>query len=103
MMRNKGLVMKLTPRKKLFVETAAGMFGNGAVINKQEIREAADKAGVPYPSWMSRTKVGYNMHKLPDLEIPAFVGSNPAVAPVNEENAVVNLIASNMEKQNFPH
>jgi hypothetical protein len=103
MMRNKGLVMKLTPRKKLFVETAAGMFGNGAVINKQEIREAADKAGVPYPSWMSRTKVGYNMHKLPDLEIPAFVGSNPAVAPVNEENSVFPYLMQSNSQQHFPH
>ena len=65
--------VNLTPRKKLFVETAAGMYGNGAVIDKQEIREAADKAGVPYPSWMSRTKVGYNQHKLPDLEMPVSV------------------------------
>ena len=92
--------LKLTPRKKLFVETAAGMYGNGAVIDKQEIREAADKAGIPYPSWMSRTKVGYNQHKLPDLEVPAFV--NDAMIPAaNEENAVVNLVATNMEKQNL--
>ena len=92
--------LKLTPRKKLFVETAAGMYGNGAVIDKQEIREAADKAGIPYPSWMSRTKVGYNQHKLPDLEVPAFI--NDAMIPVvNEENAVVNLVATNMEKQNL--
>ena len=101
MMRNEGLVMKLTPRKKLFVETAAGMYGNGAVIDKQEIRKAADKAGVPYPSWMGRTKVGYNQHKLPDLEVPAFVDLNPVAAPVSEENAVVNLVATNMEKQNL--
>ena len=93
--------MKLTPRKKLFVETAAGMYGNGAVIDKQEIREAADKAGIPYPSWMSRTKVGYNQHKLPDLEVPAFVVPAAVVAPVNEESAVVNLVASNMDKQNL--
>ena len=92
--------MKLTPRKKLFVESAAGMFGEGAVINKQEIREAADKAGVPYPSWMSRTKVGYNQHKLPDLEMPISVA--PAIAAVeNIEPAFVNLVATNMEKQNL--
>ena len=72
--------VKLTPRKKLFVEIAAEMFGDGAVIDKQEIREAADKAGVPYPSWMSRTKVGYNQHKLPDLEMPVSVA--PVIAAV---------------------
>ena len=92
--------LKLTPRKKLFVETAAGMYGNGAVIDKQEIREAADKAGIPYPSWMSRTKVGYNQHKLPDLEVPAFI-NDTMIPAANEENAVVNLVATNMEKQNL--
>ncbi len=92
--------IKLTPRKKLFVETAAGMYGNGAVIDKQEIREAADKAGVPYPSWMSRTKVGYNQHKLPDLGVPDFV-KDAMIPATNEENATVNLVASNMEKQNL--
>ncbi len=92
--------VKLTPRKKLFVETAAGMYGNGAVIDKQEIREAADKAGVPYPSWMSRTKVGYNQHKLPDLGVPDFV-KDAMIPATNEENATVNLVASNMEKQNL--
>ena len=91
--------IKLTPRKKLFVETAAGMYGNGAVIDKQEIRVAAEKAGIPYPTWMSRTKVGYNQHKLPDLEVPAFVAAS--AVPVTEENTVVNLVASNMEKQNL--
>jgi len=93
--------IKLTPRKKLFVETAAGMYGNGAVIDKQEIRVAAEKAGIPYPTWMSRTKVGYNQHKLPDLEVPAFVAAASTATTTSEETAVVNLVASNMEKQNL--
>jgi len=92
--------VKLTPRKKLFVETAAGMYGNGAVIDKQEIRVAAEKAGIPYPTWMCRTKVGYNQHKLPDLEVPAFVAA-ASTDTTSEETAVVNLVASNMEKQNL--
>ena len=54
-------MIKLTPRKKLFVDTAAEMFGNGATINKQMVREAAEKAGIPYPTWFKRCKVGYNM------------------------------------------
>ena len=93
--------VKLTPRKKLFVEAAAEMYGNGAVISKQEIRVAAEKSGVPYPTWMKRTKVGYNQHKLPDLEVPAFLAASASAAPVTEEHAVVNLVASNMEKQNL--
>ena len=58
--------VKLTPRKKLFVETAAEMFGNGATITKAMSKEAAEKAGVPSPSWFRKScKVGYNMFKLP--------------------------------------
>ena len=88
--REKNMTIKLTPRKKLFVETASEMFGNGSVISKDQIRVAADAASVPYPSWMSRTKVGYNQHKLPELEMVA-----PVVAPVTESlNTTVNLVAS---------
>ena len=29
--------VKLTPRKKLFVEAAAEMFGNGSTINKEQM------------------------------------------------------------------
>ena len=35
-----------------------------AKMNRQQ-QIAAEKAGVPYPSWMGRTKVGYNQHELP--------------------------------------
>jgi len=88
--REKNMTIKLTPRKKVFVEAAAEMFGNGSVISKDQIRVAADAASVPYPSWMSRTKVGYNQHKLPELEMVA-----PVVAPVTESlNTTVNLVAS---------
>ena len=44
-------MMNLSPRKQLFVDTASEMFGNGAIISKPQIREAASKAGVPFPSW----------------------------------------------------
>ena len=46
------MTIKLTPRKKLFVETAAKMYGNGAVISKAESKEAAAAAGVS--TWSSR-------------------------------------------------
>ena len=70
--------VKLTPRKKLFVEAAAEMFGNGSTINKEQTRVAADKAGVPFPTWFKKCKVGYNMFKLPELDIPAFVADTVA-------------------------
>ena len=89
------MTIKLTPRKKLFVETAASMYGNGAVISKDEIRLAAKEAGVPYPTWMSRTKTGYNQHKLPEIELPAFaVAAVEATTATTESlHTVVNLVA----------
>ena len=90
--------MNLTPRKKLFVDTAAEMFGEGSVLTKTQTKEAALKAGVPFPTWFrKKCSVGYNAYKLP--------GEGTVVAATtvtaSEENAVVNLVASNMEKQNL--
>ena len=91
--------MNLTPRKKLFVDTASEMFGEGATITKAMTKEVAAKAGIPYPTWFRKAcSVGYNAYKLP-VE-GGSVASAP-VAPVTEEHAVVNLVASNMEKQNL--
>ena len=91
--------MYLSPRKKLFVDTAAGMFGEGAIITKAQLVEAAEKAGVPTPSWRGREKIGYNQFKLPSEKAPDTVVNTNVVS--NEENAVVNLVATNMEKQNL--
>ena len=89
--------MNLSPRKKLFVDAAAGMFGDGAVLTKSQTKEAAAKADVPYPTWFRKyCSVGYNAYKLPS---EGGAVSEPTVA--NEENAVVNLVATNMEKQNL--
>ena len=92
--------MNLTPRKKLFVDTAAKMFGEGAVLSKQQIREAAVKAGVPNPTWFKKTsfRVGHGEYKLP---VEGGSVAPAPVAPAVEEHAVVNLVASNMEKQNL--
>ena len=90
--------MYLSPRKKLFVDTAAEMFGDGAVITKAQKAEAAEKAGVPFPTWFGKDfTVGYNAYKLP-------TEGGPTVAPavVSEDaSAVVNLVATNMNDQNL--
>ena len=92
--------MYLSPRKKLFVDTAAGMFGDGATITKAQKSAAAEKAGVPFPTWFGKDfTVGYNAYKL-----PSEGGSTAASitdAPANAEVTMVNLIATNMEKQNL--
>ena len=112
-MKDIDMNIKLTPRKKLFVETAAEMFGNGSTITKDNARVAAEKAKVPFPTWFRKAcNVGYNQFKLPELDIPAFMdtpaakgyvsGMQVANPPaVNEPEMVMNLIASNLDKQNL--
>ena len=92
--------MYLSPRKKLFVDTAAEMFGDGATITKAQKSAAAEKAGVPFPTWFSKDfTVGYNAYKLPSEggSTAAFI----TAAPANAEPTMVNLVATNMEKQNL--
>ena len=112
-MKDIDMNIKLTPRKKLFVEAAAEMFGNGSTITKDNARVAAEKAKVPFPTWFRKAcNVGYNQFKLPELDIPAFMDTpatkgyvpgmqvaNPPAA--NEPEMVMNLIASNLDKQNL--
>ena len=93
--------MYLSPRKKLFVDTATEMFGEGAVITKSQKTEAAEKAGVPFPTWFKGEgfSVGYNAYKLPsEGGVPA---APITAAPENAEASMVNLVATNMEKQNL--
>ena len=85
------MTVKLTPRKKLFVDTASEMFGAAAVITKAETKEAAAKAGVPSPTWFRKScKVGYNAFKLPGEATPAPV----AATSTESLNTTVNLVAS---------
>ena len=90
--------MYLSPRKKLFVDTATEMFGVGSVITKNQIREVASKAKIPVPTWFQdQYKVGYNKFELPSEKAP--VSTTTSDAP--SENVVMNLVATNMEKQDL--
>ena len=83
--------MNLTPRKKVFVDTASEMFGAGAILTKTQTKEAAEKAGVPFPTWFRKNcSVGYNAYKLPGETTPAPV----AATPTESLNTTVNLVAS---------
>ena len=89
--------MYLSPRKKLFVDTATEMFGEGAVITNAEVKEASAKAGVPKAGWFKKScKIGYNQFKLPSENAPA-----PVVSETTEAVSTVNLVATNMEKQDL--
>ena len=92
--------MYLSPRKKLFVDTAAGMFGDGSIISKQNVREAAEKAGVPFPTWFMKPefKAHYGSYKLPGETAPSSVTST---TEVSDTVSTVNLVATNMEKENL--
>ena len=92
--------MYLSPRKKLFVDTAAEMFGDGAIISKQNVREAAEKAGVPFPTWFMKPafKAHYGSYKLPGEASPVSVVSTTETAG---DVTTVNLIATNSFKQDL--
>ena len=93
--------MYLSPRKKLFVDTASEMFGAGAIISKKELKEAAFSVDVPEPYWFQKAcKIGYNKFKLPnEEEYGAPASSTTTVA--SEEVSSINLVATNMEKQDL--
>ena len=92
--------MNLSPRKKLFVDTASEMYGAGAVITKTELKEAAFSVGIPEPYWFQKAcKVGYNQFKLPNEE--DYGAPAPTTTETSEEVSAVNLVATNMEKQNL--
>ena len=90
--------MNLSPRKKLFVDTATEMFGVGAIITNTQVIEASIKADVPKAGWFKKScKIGYNQFKLPSEETPVVV----TTIEDSSENVVMNLVATNMEKQNL--
>jgi len=93
--------MNLSPRKQLFVDTATELFGSGSTISKKQIIEASQKAGVPVAGWFRKQyKVGYNQFKLPTSggeTAPTTIVSTPS----ETSSAVVNLVATNMERQNL--
>ena len=93
--------MYLSPRKKLFVDAATEMFGAGSVISKQNVREAAEKAGVPFPTWFMKPefKAHYGSYKLPSEG--GSVSAPVATTNTSTENTVLNLVATNMEQKNL--
>ena len=90
-------MIKFSPQKQKFIDSANDMFGAGSTINKQQVRDASANANVPKAGWfMKQFKVGYNQFKLPGESAPTTILDAPA-----ENTATVNLVATNMEKQNL--
>ena len=92
--------MYLSPRKKLFVDTATEMFGAGAVLTKTKTKQAAAKAKIPYPTWFRKAcSVGYNAYKLPSEGGDTV--ATTTTTEVSDKVSAVNLVATNMEKQDL--
>ena len=91
--------MYFSPQKQKFIDAATDMFGDGGVLDKQGVRDASAKAGVPLAGWFMKSyKVGYNQFKLPS-ESQGVVQTNVVSEP--EVQTTVNLVATNMESQNL--
>ena len=91
--------MYLSPRKKLFVDAASAKFGVGSIISKAQVKETCDGLNIPLAGWfLGRYKVNYNQFKLPvDEEAVVPTINSPSI----EDEAVVNLVATNMDKQDL--
>ena len=93
--------MYLSPRKQLFVDTASDKFGGGSILNKSQVKETCDDLNIPLAGWfLGQCKVGYNQFKLPNEEKYA-TETVQINAPAPVENTTVNLVATNMDKQNL--
>ena len=92
-------MIKFSPQKQKFIDAAIEMFGDGVVLDKQGVRDASAKAGVPLAGWFMKSyKVGYNQFKLPS-ESHGVTQTNVVSEP--QVQTTVNLVATNMESQNL--
>ena len=90
--------MIFSPQKQKFIDSATEMFGAGSVITNKQIKEASAAVGIPRAGWFKRQfKIGYNKFKLPGETAPTTIVNTPTQV----ETATVNLVATNMEKQNL--
>ena len=65
------------------------------------MKEAAFSVDIPEPYWFQKAcKIGYNQFKLPTSS-EETVPTTITTTPIESSSAVVNLVATNMEKQNL--
>ena len=92
-------MIKFSPQKQKFIDSATDMFGVGSILNKQQVRDASANANIPKAGWfMNAYKIGYNQFKLPTEStdtVQTNISTNDAVS------TAVNLVATNMDKQNL--
>ena len=90
--------MSLTVKKQEFVDAAVAVYGVGAVLNRKQILEIAEKNGLGNPRWFRKNeyKVGYNQYQLPNGEEKNEVVSDVQVnaSTITQDNMSVNLVMS---------
>ena len=90
--------MSLTVKKQEFVDAAVAVYGIGAVLNRKQILEIAEKNGLGNPRWFRKNeyKVGYNQYQLPNGEEKNEVVSDVQVnaSTITQDNMSVNLVMS---------
>jgi len=90
-------MMKFTPQKQKFIDSATDIFGAGSILRKKDVVAASKSAGIPTAGWfLGQMKIGYNQFKLPGESAPSTIINTPT-----ETTASMSLIATNMEKQNL--
>ena len=90
-------MMKFSPQKQKFIDSATEMFGAGSILQKKDVVAASKSAGIPTAGWfLGQMKIGYNQFKLPGESAPSTIINTPT-----ETTASMSLIATNMEKQNL--
>jgi len=97
--------MNMTPAKQQFVDAAAEMFGEGAMLTRNGIKTVIEKHDLKYPSWFTNSKNGYrtghNEFTLPTEESATPSVSAPQSSSAPEPETTMNLIATNLERQNL--
>ena len=92
--------MSLTVKKQEFVDAAVAVYGVGAVLNRKQILEVAEKNGLANPRWFRKNeyKVGYNQYQLPNGEVKVaeeIVNKVQVNVPAPaQESMSVNLVMS---------
>ena len=90
--------MSLTVKKQEFVDAAVAVYGIGAVLNRKQILEIAEKNGLGNPRWFRKNeyKVGYNQYQLPNGEEKNEVVNDVQVnaSTITQDNMSVNLVMS---------
>jgi len=90
--------MSLTVKKQEFVDAAVAVYGIGAVLNRKQILEVAEKNSLGNPRWFRKNeyKVGYNQYQLPNGEEKNEVVSEVQIdaSTITQDNMSVNLVMS---------